>query len=71
MQITELQVTHTVDRFGKALVQVESSIGNGMEAYPDQLRALAAALCKAADDADSRTASNLKRFPTSPGEYPL
>lgn len=52
-----LEVTLTRDRFKKPLVTVESSIGNGMDASPGELRALAAALLRAADDADARPTS--------------
>lgn len=47
-----LHVTLTRDRFDQPLVIVDSAIGNGLEASPAQLRALAAALCRAADEAD-------------------
>ncbi len=49
-----LDVTLTQCRHGKPLVVIESSIGNGSELRPEQLRALAAALCAAADDAEQR-----------------
>ena len=50
-----LEVTLTQDRFTKPLAIIESSLGNGLEIYPAQMRTLAAALCKAADDAEART----------------
>lgn len=59
--LKKLEVTLTRDRHNKPLVVVESAIGNGMEVSPDRLRALAAALVKAADDADAK--------PTTPRHF--
>jgi hypothetical protein len=64
--LKELEVRLTEDRFKKPLVVIESSLGNGREMYPDQLRALAAALCVAADEADGlvlskKHSTNIKR----------
>ncbi len=42
------------DRHKKPLVMIESSLGNGQELHPDQLRSLAAALVKMADEAEER-----------------
>lgn len=50
----KLEVTLTNDRFSRPLVVIDSSLGNGAELYPEQLRALAGALCKAADDSEAR-----------------
>jgi hypothetical protein len=47
-----LEVRLTRDRHHDPLVVVESMMGNGLEASPAQLRALAAALLHAADDAE-------------------
>lgn len=42
------------DRHKKPLVMIESSLGNGQELHPDQLRSLAAALAKMAAEAEER-----------------
>jgi hypothetical protein len=42
------------DRHKKPLITVESSIGNGQELCPNELRNLAAALAKIADEAEKR-----------------
>ena len=42
------------DRHKKPLVMIESSLGNGQELHPDQLRSLAAALAKIAAEAEKR-----------------
>lgn len=49
-----IEATLTRDRFNKPLVVIESPLGNGMEASPAQLRALADVLCRIADEADAR-----------------
>lgn len=61
----KLIVTHAVDRAGKNIVQIESKIWKGMVVCPDEIRALAAALCKAADDADQRRKTARKRCGTA------
>ena len=42
------------DRHHKPLVMIDSSLGNGQEIYPDELRRLAAELSKIADEAEAR-----------------
>lgn len=42
------------DRHKQPLIMLESSLGNGQELHPDQLRSLAAALVKIAAEAESR-----------------
>lgn len=68
--LKKLEVTLTRDRFNKPLVVIESSIGNGYEASPDHLRALAAALLKAADDADAKPTTS-RYFMATKREYGL
>jgi hypothetical protein len=65
-----LEVTLTQDRFAKPLVIIGSCLGNGLEAYPAQLRALAAALCRAADDVEARPIDK-KHNNSEKREYPL
>lgn len=68
--LKSLQVTLTRDRFDKPLVVIESSIGNGFDRSPNQLRALAAALLKAADDADLMPTKG-RAFMAAKREYEL
>lgn len=63
-----LEVSLTRDRLNQPLVVIESSIGNGYEASPHQLRVLAAALLKAADDAEKRPTKD-KHFAAVKREY--
>lgn len=49
------------DRFDKPLVTLESEIGNGREIYPEALRKLAAALIRAADEAEQMPAGRKYR----------
>jgi hypothetical protein len=65
-----LEVQLTRDRFDKPLVVVESALGNGLEASPDHLRALAAALNRAADDAEAQQTKGPHFTPTK-REYQL
>jgi hypothetical protein len=65
-----LEVQLTRDRFDEPLVVVESAIGNGMEASPAQLRALAVALCRAAEDAEARSTKD-RHFVPMKREYEL
>lgn len=44
----------TKDRHGSPLVSIESELGNGMEFYPADLRALAYKLLDVADQADDQ-----------------
>jgi hypothetical protein len=69
--LKELEITHTVDRLGKPLIIVETMMGNGLDAYPEQLRALAAALCKAANDADARNQTARRNLSRVKIRYPL
>lgn len=66
-----LIVTHTVDRTGRNMVQIESEIGRELEAYPDEIRALAAALCLAADESDQRSEAMRRLRPNVSATYPL
>lgn len=52
-----IEATLTRDRFNKPLAVIESPLGNGMEATPVQLRALADVLCRIADEAEARPMS--------------
>ena len=50
----ELEYRLIQDRYKKPLVMIESSLGNGQELHPDQLRSLAAALVMIATEAEER-----------------
>ena len=50
----ELEYRLIQDRYKKPLVMIESSLGNGQEPHPDQLRSLAAALVMIATEAEER-----------------
>ncbi len=50
----ELEYRLIQDRHKKPLVMIESSLGNGQELHPDQLRSLAAALVMIATEAEER-----------------
>jgi hypothetical protein len=65
-----LEVTLTRDRHEKPLVVIESSIGNGYEVAPAQLRALAAVLLRVADDAEARPTKG-RYFMRQKREYAL
>ncbi|VTU45587.1 hypothetical protein SRS16P2_00223 (plasmid) [Variovorax sp. SRS16] len=54
MNIETLRIRHTRDRLDKPLVIVVNMPGEGMEAYPEQLRRFAAALVQAAADCEAR-----------------
>jgi hypothetical protein len=49
-----IEVRLTRDRHNEPLVVIDSPLGSGMEVSPARLRALAAALCRAADEADAQ-----------------
>lgn len=68
--LKQLEIRLTEDRIKKPLVVIESSLGNGDAMYPEQLRAVAAALCAAADEADALVLSK-KRSTNIKREYPL
>jgi hypothetical protein len=50
----ELEYRLVQDRHKKPLVMIESPLGSGRELYPDDLRRLAGALMKIADESDLR-----------------
>ncbi len=54
-------ITQTRDRHGKPLCVVENMPGWGVELYPDQMRAIAKALTKAADMAESGAGAHGKQ----------
>ena len=68
--LRKIEVTLTRDRHNNPLAVIESSIGNGFEVSPAQLRALAAALCSAADDAEARP-TKARHFAPVKREYEL
>ena len=57
MILKTLALRFTRDRLNKPLVIIDSEIGNGFEASPDEVRKIAAALMRAADDADRRASA--------------
>ena len=70
MNIKTLRVRHARDRFEKPLAILENMPGEGMEAYPEQLRQLAAALAQAAAECEARD-TRARRFVEKASEYPL
>lgn len=67
-----LSVTLTATRDGAPLATVEGMPGDGAELRPAELRALAEALLRVADDADARPLAHRgKRLPPSKRAYPL
>lgn len=54
MGINEMEYRLIQDRHKKPLVMLETSLGNGQEIYPNELRRLAAAFLKIADEAEAR-----------------
>lgn len=56
-----LFITQTRDRHGKPLCVVENLPGPGAELYPEKMRAIAKALTKAADMAESGAADHGKQ----------
>ena len=52
--MAELEYRLIQDRHRKPLVMIDSSLGNGLEIYPETLRQLAAELVRIADEAEAR-----------------
>jgi hypothetical protein len=70
VSIKTIEVRLTRDRRNEPLVIVDSALGNGMEASPAHLRALAAALCRVADDAEAQQ-TKARHFVPARREYDL
>ena len=65
-----IDVRLTRDRFDEPLAIIESPLGNGMAAYPSQLRELAAALLLADDAAEARP-TKIKHFMDTTRTFPV